>query len=114
MLFNIKLLSCLNKSIFLDSPQNVKLQDIVDVCGDEMSNILGKDSPAGLLWEQQKESTLKGKQIRWHPAIIRWCITLHSKSSSGYNILRHTLALFILTLILPTQPQASTLQCYTE
>ncbi|XP_038052534.1 uncharacterized protein LOC119725265 [Patiria miniata] len=53
-----------------------------------MASIEG--SPAGLLWEQQKASFQKGKGMRWHPAIIRFCIALQSKSSSSYNLLRES------------------------
>ncbi|XP_022111383.1 uncharacterized protein LOC110990613 [Acanthaster planci] len=59
-------------------------------CDAEMRTVLGTETLARLLWEQQKESALKDKQMRWHPAIIRWCIALRSRSSSAYNLIRQT------------------------
>ena len=38
-----------------------------------------------------KASLVKGKQgIRWHPAIIRWCLYLHHRSSGAYSTLRNS------------------------
>ena len=47
-------------------------------------------TPASLLWKQHDESLKKGKAMRWHPAIIRFCIALRSKSSSAYNLIRES------------------------
>ncbi|XP_033631329.1 uncharacterized protein LOC117293214 [Asterias rubens] len=47
-------------------------------------------SYAALLWEQQKKSFQKGKGMRWHPAIIRFCLALQSKSSATYDLLRES------------------------
>ena len=45
-----------------------------------------------LFWEQQlKARSLKGKQgMRWHPAIIRWCLYLHHRSSGAYTTLQNS------------------------
>ena len=45
-----------------------------------------------LFWEQQlKAKSLNGKQgMRWHPAIIRWCLYLHHRSSGAYRTLRNS------------------------
>jgi len=42
---------------------------------------------SSIFWEQQlKAATAKfPKGIRWHPAIIRWCLYLHHKSSGCYS-----------------------------
>ena len=42
-----------------------------------------------LFWEQQlKLKSVNGKQgMRWHPAIIRWCLYLHHRSSGAYSTL---------------------------
>lgn len=43
-----------------------------------------------IFWEQQlKAKTCKESQgVRWHPAIIRWCLYLHHRSSGAYSTLR--------------------------
>ena len=43
-----------------------------------------------IFWEQQlKATTLTStRQIRWHPAIIWWCLYLHHRSSGCYKTLR--------------------------
>lgn len=43
-----------------------------------------------LFWEQQLQA-LQAKdcrQVRWHPALIKWCLHLKYKSSSAYHALR--------------------------
>lgn len=51
------------------------------------SNPFPEDTPQRLLWEQQKkQASLKDKRgMRWHPLIIRWCISLYLKSPGTYN-----------------------------
>ena len=43
-----------------------------------------------LFWEQQlKAKSVKGRQgMRWHPAIIRWCLYMHHRSSGAYTTLQ--------------------------
>ena len=45
-----------------------------------------------IFWQQQlKAATLKdSRSMRWHPAIIRWCLYLHHHSSGCYNTLRNS------------------------
>lgn len=45
-----------------------------------------------MFWQQQMKASLcKSKNgMRWHPAIIRWCLYLHHRSSGAYNTLRDT------------------------
>ena len=45
-----------------------------------------------IFWEQQlKATTLNStRQMRWHPAIIRWCLYLHHRSSGCYKTLRNS------------------------
>ena len=48
------------------------------------------------LWEQQKKAlTAKSKsEMRWHPSMInRWCVALHSKNASAYEMLQSSAAL---------------------
>ena len=59
-----------------------------------------------IFWDQQlKAASLSStRQIRWHPAVIRWCLYLHHRSSGCYNTLRNS-GLFYL-------PTDRTLQDY--
>ena len=60
-----------------------------------------------LFWEEQKRLAKGSKHaIRYHPMIIRFCISLASKSSSAYDELRST---GVLTL-----PSRRTLRDYTN
>ena len=45
-----------------------------------------------IFWQQQlKAASVKGKSgMRWHPAMIRWCLYLHHKSSGCYSTLRNS------------------------
>ena len=44
---------------------------------------------SSIFWNQQlKAATLKDtRQMRWHPAMIRWCLYLHHRSSGAYSTL---------------------------
>ena len=55
-------------------------------------------------WELQKSSQNKGSGVRYHPMIIRFCLSLASKSASAYNKLRSS---NVLTL-----PRLRTLRDY--
>ena len=57
-----------------------------------------------LFWEEQKKLFNKGTGVRYHPMIIRFCMSLASKSASAYDELRST---NILTL-----PSRRTLRDY--
>ena len=45
-----------------------------------------------IFWQQQlKAASIKDKRgMRWHPAMIRWCLYLHHKSSGCYATLRNS------------------------
>lgn len=48
------------------------------------------NSFGSIFWNQQfKAATLKNRRrMRWHPAMIRWCLYLHHHSSGAYSTLR--------------------------
>ena len=61
--------------------------------GDLITAIMKKESPAfeensamALLWEQQKKvsSYKKASSMKWHPVIIRWCLSIYLKSPGNY------------------------------
>ncbi|XP_022109470.1 LOW QUALITY PROTEIN: uncharacterized protein LOC110989404 [Acanthaster planci] len=72
----------------LPPDQEDKLQISIKKNYNVLKTLLDENSPGFLLWEQQKKSASRGKGMRWHPAIICWCIALHHKSSSAYNLIR--------------------------
>ena len=47
-----------------------------------------EDTPQGLLWEEQKKmASLKcAKSMRWHPLMIRWCLSIYLKSPGWYKV----------------------------
>ena len=61
---------------------------------DEFNDDIIKSHPNGCFhrdfWEQYYNSITKNnrRQIRWHPAMIKWCLSLKYLSSSCYNALR--------------------------
>lgn len=66
--------------------------DMVNIM-DEFNDDI-KSHPNGsfhrVFWEQHYNSITKKnrRQIRWHPAMIKWCLSLKYLSSSCYNALR--------------------------
>lgn len=45
-----------------------------------------------IFWEQQlkAKSCKSSRGMRWHPALIRWCLYLHHRSSGAYSTLRNS------------------------
>ena len=68
-------------------------QDLLNIM-----NLHGNQQPtnsntfASIFWNQQfKAATLKDRrQMKWHPAMIRWCLYLHHRSSGAYSTLRNS------------------------
>ena len=50
---------------------------------DDVSDSKFKD----IFWQQQLTSLKDARSMRWHPAIIRWCLYLHHRSSGCYSTL---------------------------
>ena len=59
-----------------------------------------------LMWEEQKQALQKQKVSRYHPMIIRFCLSLATKSASAYDELCDS---NVLTL-----PSRRTLRDYTR
>ena len=55
-----------------------------------MSNNTGNITPfMNLFWQEQKQmSTVSGTGVRYHPMIIRFCLSLVAKSRSAYEEMR--------------------------
>ena len=78
------------------------------LCTDEVGKNFEEGTPMRLLWEQQMEfqRVKDPRRMRWHPAMIRWCIALHSKSPAAYKTIRTSKFLCL--------PHEATLRDYTQ
>ena len=68
-------------------------KDLYTIMTRNSSSVLSADERfKSIFWQQQMKASLaKSKQgIRWHPAIIRWCLYLHHRSSGAYSTLRNS------------------------
>ena len=78
----------------------------------EMTNRVHHECPDGsfkrIFWDQQLQAIncKNSRQIRWHPAIIKWCLHLKFISSGAYHTLRNA---GLITL-----PSERTLRDYTH
>ena len=75
----------------LDEPTSNGLLSILQNHQRQQTRSLN-DTFTGIFWQQQlKAASLKNKKgMRWHPAMVRWCLYLHHKSSGCYNTLRNS------------------------
>ena len=88
-----------NKGIELDSELHSDINHIMTENCDNMSEFMK------LFWEEQRQaSTHDAKGVRYHPMIIRFCLSLASKSASAYDELRDSRVL--------TLPSRRTLRDY--
>ena len=70
------------------------------------SSYYPEDSFLRLFWKQQVQAANENEycKMRWHPMMIRWCLYLNSKSTTGYEALRKVITL----------PSTRTLRDYTH
>ena len=63
--------------------------DLTEIIGDQTNEVRKAFSPgtfARLFWEQQMEARCTdSRQVRWHPMIIKWCLSIKLRSSSSYS-----------------------------
>ena len=65
------------------------MQDGSTPQGQGKSFVADPDSPSAFLWEQQQKALTTHKNgMRWHPLMIRWCVSIYLKSPSTYRHLR--------------------------
>lgn len=69
-----------------------------------------EDTPQWLLWEQQKQQAQKkdSRGMRWHPLIIRWCLSIYHTSPAAYRQLSSKKNKFIML------PHVNTLKKFTN
>eukprot|EP00731_Ephydatia_muelleri_P004466 Em0002g642a len=67
-----------------------------------------KDSFSRIFWQQQMEAASRknARTMRWHPLMIRWCLSLRHRSSGAYEALRDSGCLKL--------PSQRTLRDYTH
>ena len=78
--------------VVLDSQLHDDLQGVMNKMTDEINSTYPQDSFRRIFWEQQLKALKVSdpRQVRWHPAIIKWCLHLMYKSSGAYHSLRST------------------------
>ena len=87
-----------NQGIMVDQDTNNDLVSMMKECGEAVQ----KDNTnpfMKIFWDQQLKAASLGstRQIRWHPAIIRWCLYLHHRSSGCYKTLRNSGVFYLPT-----------------
>ena len=72
------------ESIQVSKDLNLELKEIID----NSDNPFHEETPMGLLWQQQKQQAKgKSKAMRWHPLMIRWCLSIcHTSPAACRNI----------------------------
>ena len=56
--------------------------DLISKCDEDSFQIL--------FWKQQRQALSKGRGVRWHPLMIKFCLYLHHCSSKAYKVLRNS------------------------
>ena len=108
-----KLKCCVNAAteqhgIYIEGALGNDIKKIMEEKSNEIRKTYKTDSFQCIFWNQQLE-LLKRKdkrQIRWHPMMIKWCLSLKLLSSASYHPLRSS-NLVIL-------PSVRTLRDYTH
>ena len=76
----------------VDEITHKELVQIMNANRDKLSTT--EESFSSIFWQQQQQfkaaSLSSSKGMRWHPAIIRWCLYLHHRSSGCYPTLRNS------------------------
>ena len=80
-----------NKGVSLDTGLNEDLCLVMEEEEDRVMRDIEPGSFRHLFWQQQKEAATRDKRgMRWHPAMIKWCLYLRHQSSKAYNTLRES------------------------
>ena len=71
-----------SEEVAVTSEQDSIIKEIIEKEKPE----LDENTPLHLLWQQQKERSSKSaKAMRWHPLIIRWCLSIYMTSPAAYR-----------------------------
>ncbi len=92
----------------LDAQTDQDIRDIIRENSKSIAESLPSDSFKKVFWEQQTKaaSQCDARQMRWHPAMIRWCLYLRHRSSGAYEMLRNSGCLHL--------PSQRTMRDYTH
>ena len=84
--------------------------DLCQVMEQEENQAMREVEPGSfrdVFWQQQKMAARRDKRgMRWHPAMVKWCLFLHHQSSSAYETIRQSGILHL--------PSQRTLQDYSQ
>ena len=73
------------EGIKVSKDYNLELKEIIEN-SDNPFNEETPMGPMGFLWQQQKQQAKgKYKDMRWHPLMIRWCISVYHTSPAATN-----------------------------
>ena len=94
--------------IVLDECTSASFRAVAEKNADDIVAAFPEGSPQRLLWDQQMEVLQNSSKYatRWHPAFLRWCISLYGKSPSAYRMVRGSKFLVL--------PHETTLMDYTN
>eukprot|EP00111_Clytia_hemisphaerica_P004585 TCONS_00013167-protein len=107
----VNLQSKINQMIEDESVElNETNHEIVKVVLDKEKPEFPEGTPQWLLWqEQQKMSKLKNsRSMRWHPLIVRWCLSIYHKSPAAYKQIANSKNNFLKL------PHVNTIKRYTN
>lgn len=67
-------------------------EGLLSILRDQRISSSSSETFSGIFWQQQLKaaSLTNNKGMRWHPAMIRWCLYLQHKSSGCYSTLRNS------------------------
>ena len=95
------------KGVSLDEETTEDLHQVMVEEEKKVTKSLEPGSFPHIFWEQQKEASARDKRgMRWHPAMIKWCIFLRHQSSKAYETIRKSGCISL--------PSERTLQDYTQ
>lgn len=76
-----------NEGVKISEEDESDIRMMMDDLTPEVRTKYGKDSPQHVLWQEQKKyNSLKNKrQMRWHPLVIRFALSLFYSSRVAYR-----------------------------
>ena len=78
-----------SRDLSLDTETTTDIQSIIVEEESRALRGLPQDSFQRIFWQQQKAAAMVDKRgMRWHPAMIKWCLFLRHQSSKAYETLR--------------------------
>lgn len=84
-----------SSGVEVDKEMHDDLGNIMEEMTEKVESKFSENSFEHVFWSQQLQAKKVNdyRQMRWHPAIIKWCLSLKMLSSSSYRALRSSGAL---------------------